>query len=119
MLKFGAVAALMVMMGVPAFAAKKIEGTSRLKDVEPVGVPNKKHKQHQVYDLTFDAAGDAYTCRTDARKSMNATDFVVGSRVMYEIGGKKAKISTAAGKKVKCMIVRVEVVGGAGQAMQQ
>ena len=118
MLKFGAVAALMLVTAIPAFAAKKIEGTTRLKDVEPVGVPNKKHKQHQVYDLTFDAAGDAYTCRTDVRKSMNATDFVVGSRVVYEIDGKKAKIRTAAGKKVQCVIVRVEAIEGAQASPQ-
>jgi len=75
-------------------------------------MPDKKHKQHQAYDLSFDAAGMAYTCRTDASKSMNATDFVVGSRVNYEIDGQKGKIKTAEGKKVQCRIVRVEAVGG-------
>ncbi|HTV03731.1 MAG TPA: hypothetical protein VME86_00075 [Acidobacteriaceae bacterium] len=111
MLKFCVIAAVMVAMAMPAFAAKKIQGTTKLKDSEPVGMPNKKQKQRQAYDLTFDAAGNAYTCRTDASKSMNATDFVVGSMVTYEIDGQKAKIRTAAGKKVQCSIVRVEAVG--------
>jgi hypothetical protein len=110
MLKFCVVAAVMVGMAMPAFAARKMVGTAKLRDSEPVGMPNKKHKQHQAYDLSFVAAGNAYTCRTDAGKSMNATDFVVGSVMTYEIDRQKAKLRTAQGKKVQCVIVRVEAV---------
>jgi len=112
MLRLCVITAVMVAMAMPAFAAKKITGTTALKDSQPVGMPDKKHKQHQAYDLSFDAAGKAYTCRTDPSKSMNATDFVVGGTMSYEIDGTKTKITTAEGKKVQCTIVRVEAVGG-------
>ena len=114
MVRFCMVTAVMLGMAIPAlpaFAATKLQGVTKLKDSAPVGMPDKKHKQHQAFDLSFDAAGKAYTCRTDASKSMNATDFVVGSSVNYEVDGQKGKIRTAEGKKVECRIVRVEAVG--------
>jgi hypothetical protein len=43
---------------------------------------------------------------------MNATDFVVGTQVRYEIDGDKTKIWSSAGKKVECKIVRVEASPG-------
>jgi phage gp45-like len=41
---------------------------------------------------------------------MNATDFVVGTQVHYEIDGDQAKIKTPEKKEVECKIVRVEAV---------
>ena len=99
--------ALLVMTAIPAFAAKKVEGTTILKDSQPTGTTDKEHK-HQVYDLSFNAAGNLYTCRTSSDKSMNATDFVVGSQMTYQIDGKKAKLKTPEGKEVECKVVRVE-----------
>jgi hypothetical protein len=105
------IAFLTAAMTIPALAARKLEGNTTLKDSQPAGVADKHQKKskHQVYDLTFDAAGNEYICRTNADKSMNATDFVVGTNVHYEIDGKKAKIKTPNGKNVACKIVRVAV----------
>ena len=91
----------------PAFAAK-LKGNTTLKDSQTAGVKDKEHK-HQAYDLSFDAEGKSYTCRTDSGKSMNATDFVVGTSMKYELDGDKAKLETPEGKKVECKVVRVEV----------
>jgi hypothetical protein len=89
-------------------SAEKIKGSSTLKDCQPTAqTPDKEHK-HQAYDLSFRAEGKSYTCRTDTDHSMNATDFVVGSVISYEIDGKKVKISTPAKKHVDCKVVRVE-----------
>jgi hypothetical protein len=109
------IAALIVAIALPAFAAKKITGTTTLKDCQPANTPanSKKDKTHQTYDLLFDAEGKSYTCRTPPNKSMDATDFVVGDKINYELDGQKAKIKTSAGKKVGCTIVRVAVVGAA------
>jgi hypothetical protein len=115
--KVGA-AILSVVTVIPAFAAKKIEGTATLRDSKPAGVTDKTQK-HQAYDLWFDAAGNRYMCRTGENKPMNATDFVVGSMVSYEIDGQKAKIKTAEGKKVDCRIVRVETIGAPAPPAQQ
>ena len=104
-------AAMIVVMALPAFAAKKLAGTATLKDSQPVGTPDKKHKQHQSFDLSFDAEAKSYTCRTNPDNSMNATDFVVGETMTYEIDGQKVKIKTAEGKKVDCKVVRVAAVG--------
>jgi hypothetical protein len=90
----------------PAFA-KKVQGTTTLKDSQPVGTTDKKHK-HQTFDLTFDGAGNEYTCRAG---SMNPTDFVVGTSMSFEVNGKNGKLTTPAGKNVGCKIVRVELVG--------
>ena len=88
-------------------SASKIEGTTTLKDSQPTGTPDKEHK-HQAYDLSFQASGKLYTCRTDPQKSMNATDFVVGTDMKYQVNGNKAKLKTPQGKEVECKIVRVE-----------
>lgn len=113
-------AGLMVAMAMPLtmFAAKKLQGTSTFKDVQPANNPNptKKHKEKQTYDLSFDARGNSYTCRTPPNKSMNATDFVVGSSMNYEIDGQKAKLKTSTGKQVECSIVRVAVAGSPAPA---
>lgn len=108
---------LVAAMTMPAMAGQVIEGDTMLKDSQPAGVANKhvKHQKHEVYDLTFDAAGNEYTCRTSADKSMNPTDFVVGSGIHYAIDGKKVKISTLSNKKVSCSVVRVAVVSAVMQ----
>lgn len=103
------VLAILVLATIPALADKKLQGTTTLKDLQPTGMPDKHHK-HQAYDLSFSAADKAYTCRTNPDKSMDATDFVVGTDVKYEIDGKKVKIKTPEGKQVQCKIVRVEAV---------
>lgn len=94
----------------PSFA-DKFKADTTLKDNQPAGVKAKDQK-HQVYDLFFDAQGKTYTCRTDSGKSMDATDFVVGSPIHVELDGNKAKLKTAANKKVECEIVRAELLPG-------
>jgi hypothetical protein len=91
----------------PAFA-EKIKGDSTLKDSQPYGVKDKEHK-HQGYDLSFYAQGKTYTCRTDPNHSMNATDFVVGGPIHYEINNNNATIKTRENKKADCKIVRAEI----------
>ncbi len=101
------VLALAAAVAMPLFASK-MKGSTVLKDVQPTAqTPDKEHK-HQAYDLSFNGEGKSYTCRTDSDKSMNATDFVVGNPINYEIDGKKVKISTPEKKKVECTVVRVE-----------
>lgn len=87
--------------------AEKVKGSASLKDVQTTGMKDKGHK-HQAYDLFFDTQGKSYTCRTDSNHSMNATDFVVGAQIRYEIDGDKTKIWSPENKKVECRIVRVE-----------
>jgi hypothetical protein len=103
--------ALTALFAVLPVSAEKVKGSATLKDTQTSGVKDKQHK-HQAYDLFFDAQGKNYTCRTDSNKSMNATDFVVGTQVRYEIDGDKTKIWSSAGKKVECKIVRVEASPG-------
>lgn len=100
-------AILLFATALPAAAATKVDGTSVLKDLQPTGSVDKQHK-HQAYDLSFQASGRLYTCRTDPHHSVNAVDFVVGRQVQYEIDGKKVKIRTPDNKQVGCKIVRVE-----------
>jgi len=87
--------------------AEKSKGSTTLKDFQPTGTTDKEHK-HQAYDFTFDSQAKHYTCRTNSKKSLNATDFVVGTPINFEIDNDKAKIATPQGKKVECKIVRVE-----------
>jgi hypothetical protein len=89
-------------------SAAKLKGTAVLKDSQAYGIKDKQHK-HIGYELSFDAEGKSYACRTDQKKSMNATDFVVGSHIRYEIDKNEAKIINAENKKVECEIVRVEI----------
>jgi hypothetical protein len=96
-------------MAVPAFGGKKLVGDTTLKDFQPAGVGDKhaKKSKHQVFDLTFDDSGKEYVCRTDADKSVDAVDFVVGSNIHFEADGKKVKVNTPEKKKLECKIVRV------------
>ena len=91
-----------------ASAAKKDEGTTTLKDVQPAGTTDTKDKKNQQYDFVFEASGNHYTCRTSPKTSVKAIDFVVGSDVKYQVDGDKGKLKTTAGKEVKCSVVRVE-----------
>jgi gentisate 1,2-dioxygenase len=98
---------LLTMVALSAIAATKDTGTTVLKDVQPAGTTDKKHK-HQQYDLSFaSASGKDYTCRTAEKTSVKASDLVVGSSATYEVNGNKGKVKTAAGKKLSCTIVRV------------
>jgi len=108
-----AILALALSATFPALAAK-VKGTTNLKDLQTAGVKDKEHK-HQAFDIFFDAGGKSYTCRTDSDKSMNATDFVVGSSIKYEIDGNKGKLESMEGKKVECKIVRVEMTPASPQ----
>jgi hypothetical protein len=111
MRKVTTIVLLTAAMTVPALAGDKQEGNTLLKDLQPAGVADKhaKKSKHQVFDLTFDSAGKEYICRTDADKSVNVTNFVVGSTVHYELDGKKVKIKTPEDKKVECNVVRVSL----------
>jgi hypothetical protein len=100
------VALLIITMAISAVAGSKIEGTTTLKDFQPAGTTDKEHKNQQ-YDLSFGALGKQYTCRTNEKKSLKASDFVVGSDLTYEIGGNKGKLKSTTGKKVECTIMRV------------
>jgi hypothetical protein len=89
-----------------ALAATKETGTTKLVNVEPAGTTEKHHK-HQQYDFTFNAQTHEYTCRSKEGDKINATDFVVGSNVDYQVKGNKGKVKGSGGKEVSCTIVRV------------
>jgi len=98
--------ALAVCVTATAFAAQKETGTTKLVNVDPAGTTDKKHK-HQQYDFTFDAQTHEYTCRSKEGDKINATDFVVGTNVDYQVKGNKGKVKGSTGKEVSCTIVRV------------
>jgi hypothetical protein len=100
---------LLLLCTASAVAASKESGQTTLKDLEPVSTTSKKDK-HQQFDFSFEASGKKYSCRTGFDKSVNATDFVVGTDVQYEIKGNSGKLKSSSGKQVKCTIVRVEAV---------
>jgi hypothetical protein len=106
MRKGNTIVVLVMTIAITAAAGSKIEGTTTLKDFQPAGTTDKDHKNQQ-YDLSFAASGKQYTCRTSEKKSLNATDFVVGSDVKYQIDGNKGKVKNASGKQIECTIVRV------------
>jgi hypothetical protein len=94
-------------IAVTAAFASKIEGTTTLKDFQPAGTTDKKTHKNQQYDLSFAALGKQYTCRTNEKESLKATDFVVGSDIKYEVSGNKGKVRSTSSKQVECVIVRV------------
>ena len=104
------VAAVMLLMvfTLPSIAAKKDTGTTALKDLQPAGTTDSKNKKKQQFDFIFTASGHEYTCRTSPKTKVNATDFVVGRDVQYEINGDKGTLKNTSGKEVKCTVVRVE-----------
>ena len=98
-----------------ALAANKDSGSTTLKDVQPAGTTDKKHKKQQ-FDLTFSGSTNEYTCRTNENEKVQATQFVVGTTVNYKIDGNKGQVkSTSSGKNVKCTLVRVAAVTAAPQ----
>ena len=101
-----AVIAILLFLATVAFAAKE-QGSTTLKDVQPAGTTDKKHKKQQ-YDLSFTSTTNDYTCRTNEKDKVNATDWVVGSPINYKINGNKGEIrNTQSNKCVKCLVVRV------------
>lgn len=97
---------VLTMVTLSAVAATKDSGTTTLKDVQPAGITDKKHK-HQQFDLSFvTSTGKDYTCRTAEKTKVKATDLLVGSNVNYQVDGNKAKVKTSAGKQLSCTIVR-------------
>ncbi|HXY03183.1 MAG TPA: hypothetical protein VEI49_06360, partial [Terriglobales bacterium] len=55
---------LALMLTMSAAAASKDSGKTTLKDLQPAGVTDKKHKNQQ-YDFSFvSTSGKDYTCRT-------------------------------------------------------
>ena len=111
MRKVVALAVVVALLAMVAVAANKESGNSSLKDVQPAGTTDKKHKKQQ-YDLTFTTTKNEYTCRTNENEKVQATDFVVGTGISYKINGNKGEIkSTASGKNVKCTLVRVAAIG--------
>ncbi len=115
MRKIGSIAFLIIALSIAAVGEPKIVGTAPLKDSQPTGTTDKKDHKNQQYDLFFVASGKDYTCRTSPKKSMKATDFVVGSDVRYEIDGNKVKLKNTRGKQVECTVVRVAEAAGASQ----
>ena len=90
-----------------ALAANKESGSTMLKDVQPAGTTDKKHKKQQ-FDLSFATSKNDYSCRTNENEKVNATDWVVGSTINYKINGNKGEVkNTSSGKNVKCTVVRV------------
>ncbi|MGC1422383.1 MAG: hypothetical protein WA354_22845 [Terracidiphilus sp.] len=101
-------ASLMVLMcTLPATAGSKQKGTTTLKDFQPAGTTDKKHK-HQQFDFTFDASGTEYTCRSPEGTKLKATEFPVNSNISYEIDGDKGKVKNTSGKEVKCTMMRIQ-----------
>jgi len=98
-------------------ASTKQKGTCPLKDLQPAGTTDKKHKNQQ-FDFTFVASGTQYTCRTHEKSKLKATDFPVGSDITYEIDKNKGEVKNMSGKGSKCTIVRVEKLAESSAAPQ-
>jgi len=76
-----------------ALAANKESGSTKLTNVQPAGTTDKKHKKQQ-YDLSFTSTTNDYTCRTNEKAKINATDWVVGSRSTTRSTATKARSET-------------------------
>ncbi len=101
------IVSLLIIASLPVAAGNKDSGKTTLKDVQPAGTTDKKHK-HLQYDLSLTASsGKDYTCRTKESEKPKATNMVVGSDISYEISGNKGKIKLSDGKELDCTIVRV------------
>jgi hypothetical protein len=97
--------ALIALVAASAFAAKVTEqGT--IQDLQPTNFAVAK-KQHQQYDFSIVTSSRSYGCRTAENKTLNATDFVVGSTVTFISNGKNGEVKTPQGKSAKCLITRV------------
>jgi len=101
------IVSLLIIASLPVAAGNKDSGKTTLKDVQPAGTTDKKHK-HLQYDLSLTASsGKDYTCRTKENEKPKATEMPVGSDISYEINGNKGKIKLANGKDLDCTVVRV------------
>jgi hypothetical protein len=103
------VLALMLLCSLPALAGDKQKGTTTLKDLQPVGTPDKDNKNQQ-FDLTIEASGSQYICRTSRGDKIKATEFPVGGQITYEFDEDKGKIKSSRGKKLECKVMRVEAL---------
>ena len=106
------VLALMLFCSLPAMAGDKQKGAATLKDFQPAGTTDKNQKK-QLFDLTFDTAGNEYVCRTKNDDKVKATEWPVGGNITYELDDDNAKLKSSRGKKLECKVVRVEVVKAA------
>ena len=61
--------ALALVLTVNAIAASKDSGQTALKDLQPVGVTDNKHKNQQCDILFATTSGKDYTCRTENKQS--------------------------------------------------
>jgi hypothetical protein len=98
---------IVLFLAILVFAANKESGSTTLKDVQPAGTTDKKHKKQQ-FDLSFATSKNDYTCRTNENQKVRATDFVVGTTITFKVDGNKGQVkSTSSGKSAKCTLVRV------------
>lgn len=104
-----AILLLILLTALPASADKKEQGTTSLKDFQPAGTTDKKHK-HQQFDLIFDAPNAEYTCRSKEGDKLKAIDWPVGSGISFEINKDKGKVKNQKGKSVDCTIMRVDPI---------
>ena len=95
------------MYALPAMAGNREKGAATLKDFQPAGTTDKKHK-HQQFDFTFVASGTQYTCRSPEGMKLKATEFPVNSEITFEVDKDKGRVVNASGKEVKCTVMRVE-----------
>jgi len=100
---------LVVLVGPLLLSAAKQKGTATLKDFQPAGTTDKKDKT-QKFDVTFDTAGNEYTCRT--KDKVKASEFVVGNDVTFQVDNDKVELKNSSGKQLKCTVVRVEKLKG-------
>ena len=114
MRKWNVVLLLVLMCGLSAGAEKR-KGTATLKDLQTTGGTDKKKHKNQQYDFTFLSSPRQYTCRTPEKTKLNATDYVVGDNITYQIDGNKGKVKNSSGKETKCTVVRVENVSTASK----
>jgi hypothetical protein len=106
---------IVLFLAILAFAANKESGSTTLKDVQPAGTTDKKHKKQQ-FDLSFATSKNDYTCRTNENQKVQATDFVVGTTITFKIDGNKGQVkSTSTGKSAKCTLVRVAALSAPPQ----
>jgi hypothetical protein len=106
---------IVLFMASLAVAANMESGSTTLKDVQPAGTTDKKHKKQQ-FDLSFATSRNDYTCRTNENQKVQATQFVVGTTVNYKLDGNKGQVkSTSSGKNAKCTLVRVAAITTAPQ----
>ncbi|UWZ82767.1 hypothetical protein [Occallatibacter riparius] len=107
---------LALLCSLPAMAGDKQKGAATLKDFQPAGTTDTKYQKKQLFDLTFEASGNEYVCRTKNDDKVKATEWPVGGNITYELDEDKAKLKSAQGKKVECKVVRVQAVKPAAAA---